>query len=143
MKASSWRGVGRGVESRRSSQSCEMPFCSKLIIKLMNHKKLVISAICILSLVFVSDAGGVRAGPIYLRWLALFPGDFWLALVFIVQINTTAGIGYLAIDVRDFMRTDGIVICLLMYSVLGLLIDSIDSEQLLVSKERAAVFPEP
>lgn len=50
-------------------------------------------------------------------------GISWLALVFVEQINTTAGIGYLASDARDFMRTDVIVICLLIYSVLGLLID--------------------
>ncbi|NBA98337.1 ABC transporter permease subunit [Pseudomonas sp. R5(2019)] len=49
----------------------------------------------------------------------------WLALVFVEQINTTAGIGYLASDARDFMRTDVIVICLLIYSVLGLLIDGL------------------
>jgi sulfonate transport system permease protein len=52
-------------------------------------------------------------------------GISWLALVFVEQINTTAGIGYLASDARDFMRTDVIVICLLIYSVLGLLIDGI------------------
>jgi sulfonate transport system permease protein len=50
-------------------------------------------------------------------------GISWLALVFVEQINTTAGIGFLASDARDFMRTDVIVICLLIYSVLGLLID--------------------
>jgi sulfonate transport system permease protein len=52
-------------------------------------------------------------------------GISWLALVFVEQINTTAGIGYLASDARDFMRTDVIVICLLIYSVLGLLIDGL------------------
>jgi sulfonate transport system permease protein len=52
-------------------------------------------------------------------------GISWLALVFVEQINTTAGIGFLASDARDFMRTDVIVICLLIYSVLGLLIDGI------------------
>ncbi|GGJ84773.1 sulfonate ABC transporter permease [Pseudomonas matsuisoli] len=49
----------------------------------------------------------------------------WLALVFVEQINTMSGIGFLASDARDFMRTDIIVICLLVYSVLGLLIDGI------------------
>ncbi|WP_122666205.1 ABC transporter permease [Pseudomonas viridiflava] len=52
-------------------------------------------------------------------------GISWLALVFVEQINTTAGIGYLASDARDFMRTDVIVICLLIYSILGLVIDAI------------------
>ncbi|SQF99341.1 binding-protein dependent transport system inner membrane protein [Paucimonas lemoignei] len=52
-------------------------------------------------------------------------GISWLALVFVEQINTTAGIGYLASDARDFMRTDVIVICLLIYSMLGLVIDAV------------------
>lgn len=52
-------------------------------------------------------------------------GISWLALVFVEQINTSAGIGYLASDARDFMRTDVIVICLLIYSALGLLIDGL------------------
>lgn len=41
------------------------------------------------------------------------------------QINASAGIGYLVNDARDFMRTDVIVICLLVYSVLGLGIDGL------------------
>jgi len=49
----------------------------------------------------------------------------WLALVFVEQINATSGIGFLASDARDFMRTDIIVICLLVYSLLGLVIDGI------------------
>ena len=52
-------------------------------------------------------------------------GISWLALVFVEQINTTAGIGYLASAARDFMRTDVIVICLLIYSILGLVIDAL------------------
>lgn len=52
-------------------------------------------------------------------------GISWLALVFVEQINSSAGIGYLASDARDFMRTDVIVICLLIYSLLGLLIDGL------------------
>ena len=49
----------------------------------------------------------------------------WLGLVVVEQINATSGIGYLVNDARDFMRTDVIVICLLVYSVLGLSIDAL------------------
>lgn len=52
-------------------------------------------------------------------------GISWLGLVVVEQINATAGIGYLVNDARDFMRTDVIVICLIIYSVLGLGIDAI------------------
>ncbi|MBI6674131.1 ABC transporter permease subunit [Pseudomonas syringae] len=63
--------------------------------------------------------------PAFFVGLRYSLGISWLALVFVEQINTTAGIGYLASDARDFMRTDVIVICLLIYSVLGLVIDAI------------------
>lgn len=52
-------------------------------------------------------------------------GISWLGLVVVEQINASAGIGYLVNDARDFMRTDVIVICLLVYSVLGLSIDAL------------------
>ncbi len=52
-------------------------------------------------------------------------GLSWLGLVVVEQINATAGIGYLVNDARDFMRTDVIVICLMIYSILGLTIDAI------------------
>ncbi len=52
-------------------------------------------------------------------------GISWLGLVVVEQINATSGIGYLVNDARDFMRTDVIVICLLVYSVLGLTIDAL------------------
>lgn len=52
-------------------------------------------------------------------------GISWLGLVVVEQINASAGLGYLVNDARDFMRTDVIVICLIVYSVLGLSIDGL------------------
>lgn len=52
-------------------------------------------------------------------------GISWLGLVVVEQINASAGLGYLVNDARDFMRTDVIVICLIVYSVLGLSIDAL------------------
>jgi sulfonate transport system permease protein len=43
-----------------------------------------------------------------------------LMLVIAEQINATAGLGYLINNARDFMRTDIIVVCLLVYALLGL-----------------------
>ncbi len=43
-----------------------------------------------------------------------------LMLVIAEQINATAGIGHLINDAREFMRTDIIVVCLLVYALLGL-----------------------
>ena len=50
-------------------------------------------------------------------------GTAWLSLVVAEQINATAGIGYLINDARDFLRTDIIVVGLLVYALLGLAAD--------------------
>ncbi len=43
-----------------------------------------------------------------------------LILVVAEQINASAGLGYLINNARDFMQTDVIVVCLLVYALLGL-----------------------
>jgi len=50
-------------------------------------------------------------------------GISWLILVAAEQINASSGIGYLMNDARDFMRMDVLVVGLLVYAVLGLLVD--------------------
>jgi sulfonate transport system permease protein len=45
-------------------------------------------------------------------------------LVVAEQINASAGLGYLINNARDFMQTDVIVVCLLVYALLGLAADS-------------------
>ncbi|MEU3415245.1 MULTISPECIES: ABC transporter permease [unclassified Streptomyces] len=50
-------------------------------------------------------------------------GIAWLALVFAEQVNADAGIGFLMVQARDFLRTDVIVVCLIVYAFLGLLAD--------------------
>ncbi|KFI28370.1 ABC transporter permease [Haematobacter massiliensis] len=52
-------------------------------------------------------------------------GLSWLALVFGEQINATAGIGYLMANAREFFQTDVIVVCLVVYALLGLAVDFI------------------
>jgi sulfonate transport system permease protein len=47
----------------------------------------------------------------------------WLALVFGETINADDGIGYLLNQARQFYRTDVIIVCLLVYAVLGVLTD--------------------
>jgi len=50
-------------------------------------------------------------------------GIAWLALVFGEQINATAGVGYLMANAREFFQTDVIVVCLVVYAILGLAVD--------------------
>ncbi|MEV0323707.1 ABC transporter permease [Streptomyces sp. NPDC050658] len=52
-------------------------------------------------------------------------GIAWLALVFAEQINADSGIGFLMVQARDFLRTDVIVVCLIVYAFLGLAADFI------------------
>ncbi len=52
-------------------------------------------------------------------------GVAWLSLVVAEQINADAGIGYLINDARDFLRTDIIVVGLLIYALLGLGADAL------------------
>lgn len=52
-------------------------------------------------------------------------GAAWLSLVVSEQINADRGIGYLIMDARDFLRTDVIIVGLLVYALLGLLTDSV------------------
>jgi len=48
-----------------------------------------------------------------------------LVLVVAEQINASAGLGYLINNARDFMRTDIIVVCLMIYAGLGLTADAL------------------
>jgi sulfonate transport system permease protein len=52
-------------------------------------------------------------------------GIAWLSLVVAEQINADQGIGHMIMDARDFLRTDIIVVGLLVYAFLGLATDAI------------------
>jgi sulfonate transport system permease protein len=52
-------------------------------------------------------------------------GIAWLALIVAEQVNADAGLGWMINDAREFMRTDVIVVGLVVYSVLGLLTDAL------------------
>jgi sulfonate transport system permease protein len=49
----------------------------------------------------------------------------WLSLVVGEQINASSGIGYIITYARDFLQTDVIVVCLLVYAAMGLLTDGV------------------
>lgn len=48
----------------------------------------------------------------------------WLSLVIAEQINASAGLGYLINNARDFLQTDVIVVCLIVYAAIGLAADA-------------------
>nr|WP_084833926.1 ABC transporter permease subunit [Mesorhizobium sp. L48C026A00] len=67
-----------------------------------------------------SSPGALPSALVGLRYSL---GIAWLALVFGEQINATAGIGYLMANAREMFQTDVIVVCLVVYALLGLGVD--------------------
>jgi sulfonate transport system permease protein len=49
----------------------------------------------------------------------------WLSLIVAEQVNADAGLGQMIMDARDFLRTDVIVVGLLVYALLGLITDAL------------------
>ena len=52
-------------------------------------------------------------------------GVAWLALIVGETVNADAGLGYLINNAREFLRTDVIVVGLIVYAALGLLTDAV------------------
>ncbi|MBU3055222.1 aliphatic sulfonate ABC transporter permease SsuC [Pseudomonas indica] len=50
-------------------------------------------------------------------------GFMWLTLIVAETISANAGIGYLAMNAREFLQTDIVVLAILLYAVLGKLAD--------------------
>ncbi len=63
--------------------------------------------------------------PNILVGLRLALGIAWLALVVGEQISSDGGIGSLMLEAQDNLRTDRIVVCLVVYALLGLVSDLI------------------
>ncbi|NMN93702.1 ABC transporter permease [Antrihabitans stalactiti] len=89
----------------------------------------------------------LRLGRIERLWTLVIPGALpqilvgvrqslgiaWLSLVVAEQINASAGLGFIVNNAREFLRTDIVIFGLLLYSLLGLITDSI----VRVAEERA------
>lgn len=66
---------------------------------------------------------GARAG--FLVGLRMAAAVAWLLLVFAEQINAGRGLGHLMVRAQTFFQTDVIVVCLVVYAVLGLASDAV------------------
>jgi sulfonate transport system permease protein len=79
----------------------------------------------------LSDWGIVRnivlpgALPSILAGVRYALATAWLALVVAETIATSSGIGFLAMDAREFLRTDVIVLAIVIYAGIGVLSDAI------------------
>jgi len=52
-------------------------------------------------------------------------GTMWLTLIVAETLGADSGIGYLAMNAREFMQTDIVLVSILLYALLGKLADSI------------------
>jgi sulfonate transport system permease protein len=52
-------------------------------------------------------------------------GIAWLVLVVSEQVNASSGLGFLMMNAQEFLRTDIIVVCLVIYAALGILTDTL------------------
>jgi sulfonate transport system permease protein len=64
------------------------------------------------------------AMPSFLVGLRYAMGIAWLVLVVSEQVNASSGLGFLMMNAQEFLRTDIIVVCLVIYAVLGILTDT-------------------
>lgn len=63
--------------------------------------------------------------PQTLVGLRISLGAAWLSLIVAEQVNADAGIGFLINNAREFLRTDIVVVGLLVYALLGLATDGL------------------
>lgn len=52
-------------------------------------------------------------------------GIMWLSLIVAEQIAADSGIGYMAMNAREFMQTDVVVLSIIIYALLGKLANSL------------------
>ena len=62
--------------------------------------------------------------PSILVGLRLGLGTMWLTLIVAETISSQAGLGYLAMNAREFMQTDIVLLSIVIYALLGKLSDS-------------------
>jgi len=65
------------------------------------------------------------AMPGFLVGVRLATAIAWLILVFAEQVNAEQGLGALIIRAQTFFQSDVILVCLLVYAVLGLVTDTL------------------
>jgi sulfonate transport system permease protein len=63
--------------------------------------------------------------PNFMTGLRFSLATAWLALIFGEQVNADAGLGYLLNRAREYLRTDQIIVCLVVYALLGLVVDAL------------------
>lgn len=121
-----WFGIGEPTKIALIALGTAFPLYLNVYAGIRNVDQTLIEAARTLGLNRVGLIGQVilpGALPSALVGLRYSLGLAWIALVFGEQINATAGLGYLMANAREFFQTDVIVVCLVVYAVLGLAVD--------------------
>jgi len=123
-----WFGVGEGQKIFLVSLSVTFPIYINTIlgIRQVDPKLLELGRVQGLSdgmmirrIIFPGALPSILAGVRYALATA------WLALVVAETVGANAGLGFLAMDAREFLRTDVIVMTIVIYALVGAASDSI------------------
>ncbi len=123
-----WFGIGEAPKIALIALGTMFPIYLNMFagIRGTDPKLMELGRVCGLSRVgLISQITLPSALPSALTGLRYAMGVALLSLVVAEQINTTAGIGFLINDARDFLRTDVILVGLLVYALLGLAADAL------------------
>jgi sulfonate transport system permease protein len=123
-----WFGIGETPKVALVALGCMIPVYLNLFAGIRGADAKIIEMAGTLGLTHVEQIRHIvlpGALPSLLVGLRYSLSIAWLSLVVGEQINASSGIGYLAINAQNFMRTDIIMACLLIYALLGLVTDAL------------------
>ncbi|OLL79027.1 Alkanesulfonates transport system permease protein [Pseudonocardia sp. Ae168_Ps1] len=123
-----WFGIGEEPKIVLIGLAVTFPLYMNLFGGIRNVDATLVEAARTLGLGWFGQVRHVilpSAMPQFLVGLRYSLGTAWMALVFGETINATSGIGYEMNRAREFFETDVIVVCLVLYALLGLVGDGI------------------
>ena len=123
-----WFGIGETPKIALVALGTAFPIYLNLFAGIRTVDAKVVEAVSTLGLTrweMIAQVILPGALPAFLTGLRYALGVAWLSLVVGEQINASSGIGYLAMTAREFLRTDVIIVALIVYAILGLLADLI------------------
>jgi sulfonate transport system permease protein len=118
-----WFGIGETPKLVLIALGASFPIYLNLFSAIRGADRKLLEAASMLGLSHAETIWHVilpAALPGFLVGLRQALGIAWITLVVAEQINASAGIGYLVMNARDFLRTDVIFDGLLVYALLGL-----------------------
>jgi sulfonate transport system permease protein len=123
-----WFGIGETPKLVLIGLGSSFPIYLNLYAAIRGADRKLLEAASMLGLSHAETIWHVvlpAALPGFLVGLRQALGIAWITLVVAEQINASAGIGYLVMNARDFLRTDIIFDGLLVYALLGLATDQL------------------